>query len=85
MIIKLLQNSGAFVSYHDPYCPEIKDDFHTDLKNLPMNSIDLSTKAIKESDLILIVTDHSNIDYKLISENAQSIIDTRGVLRKNNE
>ena len=84
-IIKLLQNSGAFVSYHDPYCPEIKDDFHTDLKNLPMNSIDLSTKAIKESDLILIVTDHSNIDYKLISENAQSIIDTRGVLRKNNE
>lgn len=84
-IIKLLQNSGAFVSYHDPYCPEIKDDFHTDLKNLPMTSIDLSTKAVKESDLILIVTDHSNIDYKLISENSKSIIDTRGILRKNNE
>lgn len=84
-IIKLLQNSGAAVSYHDPYCPEIKDDFHTDLKSLPMKSIDLNAKSLKESDLTLIVTNHSNINYKLISENAKLIIDTRGILRKYNE
>ena len=84
-IIRLLQNSGAKVAYHDPYCKIIENSKDTDLTSLPMQSIDLNYENLKDSDLVAIITDHSNIDYKLISKNANLIIDTRGVLRNFNE
>ena len=84
-IIRLLQNSGAKVAYHDPYCKIIENSKDTDLTSLPMQSKDLNYENLKDSDLVAIITDHSNIDYKLISKNANLIIDTRGVLRNFNE
>lgn len=80
-IIKLLQNNGAIVKYHDPYCPIIADDGHTQIKDLPMNSIPLTLESVKDSDIVAIITNHSDIDYKLIADNAISLIDTRGVMR----
>ena len=41
-------------------------------------------QLINEFDIIVILTDHSNIDYKLISENSRLIVDTRNVFKKNN-
>jgi len=45
-------------------------------------SIDLTGDKIKESDCILILTDHDNIDYNLINTYAKLIVDTRNALRK---
>jgi UDP-N-acetyl-D-glucosamine dehydrogenase len=80
-IIKLLRNNGAIVKYHDPYCPIIADDGHTQIKDLPMNSIPLTIESVKNSDIVAIITNHSDIDYKLIADNAIAFIDTRGVMR----
>jgi UDP-N-acetyl-D-glucosamine dehydrogenase len=81
-IIQLLQQKGAAVSYHDPYCPEIADDGHTDLRNLPMRSVRLAPDEVAAADVVLIVTDHSNVDYQLVADHARSIVDTRGIMRR---
>ena len=80
-IIKLLQEKGAKVSFHDPHCPEIKDDGHTPIQGLPMHSVPLTDEALKASDLVLVVTDHAGIDYERVLRVAPLVLDTRGVLK----
>jgi UDP-N-acetyl-D-glucosamine dehydrogenase len=80
-IIHLLQEKGADVVYHDPFCSVIADDGHTPLENLPMYSIDLTDAVLRESDCVLIVTDHTPVDYARIAAVAPLTLDTRGVLR----
>lgn len=79
-IIELFQEKGADVSYHDPYCPVIRDDGHTNIRHLPMQSTDLTPELLQNSDAVVVVTDHSNVDYALVRNNAKVTIDTRGVM-----
>jgi len=80
-VIRLLQNRGANVEYHDPFCPVIADDGHTSLKGLPMQSVSLDAAAVRAADCVVIVTDHSAIDYAMLGNEAKLIVDTRGVMR----
>ncbi len=81
-IIRLLQDKGADVAYHDPYCPVITDDSHTEISQLPMESMPLTAEVLDMADLVLIVTDHSSVDYQFVADNARVIFDTRGAMRK---
>jgi len=76
-IIELLQDGGAEVSYYDPHIPQIYDMRQTDLV---MSSVKLSEELLKEQDAVIIVTAHSNIDYKNIVDNSSVVIDTRNAL-----
>jgi UDP-N-acetyl-D-glucosamine dehydrogenase len=80
-IIQLLQEKGARVSYHDPHVPVIRDDGHTPIHGLPMESVPLTDETLKQSDLALIVTDHSEVDYNRVLSLAPLVLDTRGVIR----
>jgi UDP-N-acetyl-D-glucosamine dehydrogenase len=79
-IIRILQERGAEVLYHDPYCPVIADDGHTEIPHLPLYSIPLSDDLLKHCDAVVVVTDHSGLDYKSIASKAKALVDTRGVL-----
>jgi UDP-N-acetyl-D-glucosamine dehydrogenase len=80
-ILRLLQEKGAEVSYHDPLCPEIADDGHTALKGLPLFSEPLTDEMLRESDCVVLITDHSAVDYALVAREARLVVDTRGVMR----
>jgi UDP-N-acetyl-D-glucosamine dehydrogenase len=80
-IIQLLQEKGAVVSYHDPFCPTIADDGHTALRGLPMNSQALTDDTLAAADAVLIVTDHSGVDYGRVVHHARVVVDTRGIMR----
>jgi UDP-N-acetyl-D-glucosamine dehydrogenase len=73
-VIHLLRQKGAIVSYHDPRITSISHDDWT-LKSVP----DLM-KAVRESDCVVIVTNHSTYDYKAILAEAKLILDTRNAL-----
>jgi UDP-N-acetyl-D-glucosamine dehydrogenase len=75
-IIKLLQSAGAKVSYHDPYVPEFVEDGHT------AKSVPLSAETLSGADCVVIVTDHSSIDYDLVRRNAKAVVDTRNALKR---
>jgi UDP-N-acetyl-D-glucosamine dehydrogenase len=80
-IIDRLRSKGCEVSYHDPFVREIRfDDAHTDSGGQPMASVELSDEEIQSSDCVLIVTNHSQIDYRRIIELAPLIVDTRNAL-----
>jgi UDP-N-acetyl-D-glucosamine dehydrogenase len=80
-IIHLLQAKGASVAYHDPFCPLIADDGHTPLEGLPMRSVELDSRSLDDADCVVIVTDHSSVDYAMVAERARLIVDTRGTMR----
>ncbi len=80
-IVQLLEEKGADVEYHDPHCPVIADDGHTPLCNLPMSSVALTDEVIAGADVVLIVTDHSVVDYARVARLAGVVVDTRGVMR----
>ena len=80
-ILRLMQEKGAEIEYHDPFCPVIDDDGHTPLAGLPMRSVDLTPRRLAEADAVVIVTDHSSVDYQAIADHAGLVVDTRGVMR----
>jgi len=71
---------GAEISYHDPHIAEAPK--MRSWPELPsMSSKDLSEENLRSSDAVLIVTDHSSIDYDFVVRHAQLVVDTRGVYR----
>jgi UDP-N-acetyl-D-glucosamine dehydrogenase len=80
-IIRLLQEAGADVRYHDPFCPVIRDDGHTPIIRLPMRSEELSDDGLAAADAVVIVTDHSTVDYERVARHAPLVVDARGVMR----
>jgi len=80
-ILRLLQDKGAEISYHDAFCPEIADDGHTPLRGLPMRSTQLTPDALERADVVVVVTDHTPVDYPLVAKHAALVVDTRGVMR----
>jgi UDP-N-acetyl-D-glucosamine dehydrogenase len=80
-IMKLLQEKGAVVQFHDPHVASILDDGHTPLQGLPMHSVPLTDQALGSADLVVIVTDHAGIDYARVLKTAPLVLDSRGVLR----
>jgi len=75
-IINSLIEKEAEVRYHDPLVLSFEVD------GLKLDSVDLTKESISSSDCVVIVTDHSSLDCKLILDNANLIIDTRNVLKK---
>ncbi len=73
-IIELLLERGSNVSYHDPYISKIK------VSGESFTSQNLSREVLNSSDLVMIITDHSNVDYELIKDEASLILDMRNKL-----
>ena len=75
-IIRLLEGRGAHVKYHDPYVQSFTEDGHT------MSSVPLTAESVKASDAVMIVTDHTNLDYAMVKRHASVVVDTRNALAK---
>jgi len=71
-IIELLQKEGAQVSYNDPYFPVIGKGRKYDLQ-MQCASLD----NLDQYDCVLIVTDHSDYDYRKIVKESKLVVDTR--------
>src|SRR5215831_1347249 len=75
-IIELLQKDGAQVSYNDPYFPFIGKGRRYDLQ---LKCADLHN--LDQYDCVVIVTDHSDYDYRRIVQESQLVVDTRNATR----
>ena len=75
-VIRLLQQRGAVVRYHDPHVRKLKDEA-IDLASTP-----LTADTLAAADCVVIVTDHSDIDYALVGRSARLVVDTRNALAR---
>ncbi|MGD0800604.1 MAG: nucleotide sugar dehydrogenase [Terracidiphilus sp.] len=75
-IIELLREKGASVAYNDPYFPTVGRGRHYDLNmtNTPLDNL-------AQYDAVVIVTDHSDYDYKAIVAQSQLVVDTRNATK----
>lgn len=73
-VIDHLRNQGAEIMYNDPYVPEF---VHNSIR---YESVDLQD-GLKEADIVIITTDHSNYDYEEVVEKAAILYDTRNATK----
>jgi len=73
-VIRLLEQRGAVVSFHDPHVARLHED------GVELTSVPLNAEALRAADCVVIVTDHSSIDYGLIAREAKLVVDTRHAL-----
>ncbi len=75
-VMRLMLDNGAQILYHDPHVSNIilggEDIYHSET---------LTTSIIEDVDCVVILTDHSNIDYELIVKHAAVVVDTRNATR----
>ena len=74
-VMKLLEEQGAEVSYHDPYVPRFTEDGHS------RAGVPLSDEVLKEADAVVIVTDHDNVDYQRVVDLAAVVVDARNATK----
>ncbi|MBI1881898.1 MAG: nucleotide sugar dehydrogenase [Chloroflexi bacterium] len=81
-LIELLLREGANVSYHDPYVPQFRVGGDIVLKErFTFDCVPLTPETLSQADCIVIVTDHQDLDYKWLVNEAQLIVDTRNATR----
>jgi UDP-N-acetyl-D-glucosamine dehydrogenase len=80
-IIDRLRSKGCDVRYHDPFVTDLTfDDAHAEGGGEPLSSVALTEDEIRASDCVVIVTNHSDIDYARVIEVAPLVVDTRNAL-----
>jgi UDP-N-acetyl-D-glucosamine dehydrogenase len=73
-VMRLLTEDGASVTYHDPYVAELHEEGHR------LSSVPLTDEALAGADAVVIVTDHTNVDYGRVADRASVLIDARHVV-----
>ena len=71
-IVELLRAEGGNVEYHDPFVPT--------LPKLGLASIPLTPDSAREFDVVVVVTAHDGIDWEMVGESANLIVDLRNVI-----
>ena len=80
-LIEIFGERGAIVHYSDPFIPNLPK---TRKYNFNLKSVKLIPRTIRYYDLVVISTDHTNFDYKMIAANAKIILDTRNIFERLN-
>jgi UDP-N-acetyl-D-glucosamine dehydrogenase len=73
-VIGLLREKGAQVAYYDPFVPSIRHE------GWDLVSVSDLVPAVQEADCVVIITDHSEVDYAAVLQNARLIFDSRNAL-----
>ncbi|HLO68003.1 MAG TPA: nucleotide sugar dehydrogenase [Holophaga sp.] len=74
-IYGMLADRGARVAYHDPHVPSHADGRHE------ARSVPLTREILEEADLVIILTDHTDVDYAFVLRHAPKVLDTRNATR----
>jgi UDP-N-acetyl-D-glucosamine dehydrogenase len=75
-IIRLLEGQVARVAYSDPHVPCFSENGHE------YRSVPLDAQSVAAADCVMIVTDHSAVDYRMIRRSARLVVDTRNAMPK---
>jgi UDP-N-acetyl-D-glucosamine dehydrogenase len=75
-IMRLLEQQGAKLSYHDPHNEVVQMEGGRSLRNTALTPANLA-----RFDIVLIVTDHSAVDYARVVRHAKLVLDTRNATR----
>ncbi|HEX6588419.1 MAG TPA: nucleotide sugar dehydrogenase [Longimicrobiales bacterium] len=70
-VMRLLEEKGATVVYHDPHVPTFREEGHV------YTGVELSDDELRRADCVVIITDHRGVDYERVVAMAGLVVDTR--------
>jgi UDP-N-acetyl-D-glucosamine dehydrogenase len=73
-VIRLLEQRGAHVEFHDPFVAEFREDGHV------RKGVDLSDEMLRWADAVVVITDHRAVDYQRVVDHATLVVDTRNIM-----
>jgi UDP-N-acetyl-D-glucosamine dehydrogenase len=73
-LLELLHKAGAEVGYHDPHVPY--------LPKWELSSVELTGEELGSADCVVIATDHTEVDLRLVVHEAPRILDLRNAVRR---
>ena len=79
-VVELLLKAGAQVTFHDPYVKQFRvggNVFLQEAVNIPW--LPLNDENLAAVDCVIIITDHSNIDYPWVAQHSRLLFDSRNV------
>lgn len=74
-ILSEMSKEGADFTVVDPHVKQFR------LNGQVIEPVDLTEEALVNADLVLITTDHSSFDYRMIAEKSPVIFDTRNAMK----
>jgi UDP-N-acetyl-D-glucosamine dehydrogenase len=74
-VMRMLIEKGAILSYNDPFVTTLR------MNGKALQSIDLTPANIQTQDCIIILTDHSNYDFRRIIAASKFVVDTRNATK----
>lgn len=74
-VIKLLQDKGAEVAYHDPYVPSVR------MGDATLEGVALTAPRLAEADCVLLLTHHAELDLVAVLQHAECVVDTRNATK----
>jgi UDP-N-acetyl-D-glucosamine dehydrogenase len=74
-VLKGLLEQGATVFYMDPFVPRIE------VMGEIFESVSLTSNFLGSMDCVVILTDHSNVNYEMIAAESRLVLDCRNALR----
>jgi UDP-N-acetyl-D-glucosamine dehydrogenase len=78
-LMELLAARGAVLSYSDPHIPALPKMRHYEVPSL--TSAPLTPEYLEAQDCVLIVTDHTAVDYHDVVRHSKLVVDTRNATR----
>lgn len=76
---ELLEKQGAQVDYHDPHVPSIRPSReHAHFAG--RKSVELTLDTVSTYDLVLVATNHKNVDGQMLAKHAKLVVDSRNAL-----
>jgi UDP-N-acetyl-D-glucosamine dehydrogenase len=70
-VLARLRHRGAQISYADPYVPSLE------VEGTVLEAIELTDAQLTTSDCVVILTDHTDFDYRRVVARASLVVDTR--------
>lgn len=78
-VAELLKKRGVNIAYHDPHVDQLMH-----MRHFPgygeMKSVPLTAETLGSYDMVMVITNHDDVDYDLVGQHAKLIIDTRNVM-----
>ncbi len=75
IVMRILAEKGAKLSYSDPYIPTIREE------GFDLDAVELTNGYLGNVDCVVILTDHKEIDYGDVVRTAPLVVDTRNALK----
>ena len=75
-VIKNFEREGSIVEYYDPYIKEYKYG-----EQIKKGKAELTEELLNWADLVVITTNHSDVDYEFVQKNSIFIFDTKNVTK----